>query len=379
MTLDVASQPLPLPRYGESSLSDLMPSVLAALGVPGEVDTIGLPAAPRYCVLLVDGLGWELLGAHPGEAPFLSSLAARGRALTAGAPTTTATSLTSLGTGLPPGRHGIVGYTSRLPGTSTLLNALSWDQPIDPFSYQPYPTVFQRANSAGISVAVVAKRRFRGSGLTNAGLRGPGFRGADSIGERVAGAADAIGVGERSLVYVYDGDLDFTGHAQGCQSMAWRYQLAHVDRFAEQMYDELPPDAILVVTADHGMVDVAPERRVDVDTVPALREGVELIGGEARFRHVYTRAGAAEDAAAAWRSTLGERATVALREEAVAAGWFGAVESRVRERIGDVVVSVTGDCAVEMTSVFPIEAKLVGLHGALTDAELLIPLLLAHG
>jgi hypothetical protein len=67
------------------------------------------------------------------------------------------------------------------------------------------------------------------------------------------------------------------------------------------------------------------------------------------------------------------------RDEAVVAGWFGAVEGRVLDRIGDVVASVGGDCAIERRSVFPVEAKLVGLHGALTDDELLVPLLIGEG
>lgn len=368
------SDGLILPRYGEASLSDLLPSVLGALGVTGEHDTLGLPPARRYCVLLVDGLGWNLLRAHPAQAPFLASLS--GRAITVGSPTTTATSLTSLGTGLPPGRHGVLGYTTRRPGTTELLNALKWNPAVDPVAYQPHPTVFERAGWAGVAVTVVGQRRFRSSGLTTVGLRGPGFRGADSLGERVAAAATGAAK-EPCLVYVYDGDLDFTGHKAGCRSAAWRHQLAMVDRFAEEVDHALPAGTVLLVTADHGMVDVEPDARVDVDDQPALRDGVVLVGGEARFRHVYAEPGAAADVLAGWRSVLGGRADVLTREEAVTSGWFGAVERRVLDRIGDVVASVGGDCAVEMRSVFPVEAKLIGLHGALTADEMLVPLLVS--
>jgi hypothetical protein len=366
------SDGLVLPRYGEASLGELLPSVLGALGVPGEHDMVGLPSVRRYCVLLVDGLGWNLLRAHPAQAPFLISLA--GRAITAGSPTTTVTSLTSFGTGLPPGRHGVLGYTTRIPGTNALLNALKWDASVDPASYQPHPTVFERAARAGVVVTVVGERKFRASGLTIAGLRSPGFHGADTFGERVAAAAQAA-TADASLVYVYDGDLDTTGHRAGCGSDAWRHQLTIVDRFAEELSEALPAGTALIVTADHGMVDVDASSRVDVDDQPALRDGVALVGGEARFRHVYANPGAAPDVLAAWRAVLGGRATVLSRQEAVDAGWFGAVEARVLDRIGDVVASVGGDCAVELRSVFPVEATLVGLHGALTADEMLVPLL----
>jgi Type I phosphodiesterase / nucleotide pyrophosphatase len=375
----VAASPsdgLVLPRYGEASLADLLPSVLGALGIPGEHDLMGLPRSRRYCLLLIDGLGWNLLREHPAQAPFLISLP--GRAITAGSPTTTVTSLTSFGTGLPPGRHGVLGYTTRIPGTNELLNALKWHAAVDPATYQPHPTVFERAARAGVAVTVVGERKFRTSGLTIAGLRSPGFRGADTLGERVASAAGAASP-DHSLVYVYDGDLDTTGHRAGCGSAAWQHQLTIVDRFAEELFDALPAETALIVTADHGMVDVDTANRLDVDDLPALREGVALVGGEARFRHVYAEPGASSDVLAAWRAVLGDRAAVLSREEAVDVGWFGAVEARVLDRIGDVVASVGGDCAVEMRSVFPVEATLVGLHGALTADEMLVPLLVGQG
>jgi Type I phosphodiesterase / nucleotide pyrophosphatase len=375
----VAASPsdgLVLPRYGEASLADLLPSVLGALGIPGEHDLMGLPRSRRYCLLLIDGLGWNLLREHPAQAPFLISLP--GRAITAGSPTTTVTSLTSFGTGLPPGRHGVLGYTTRIPGTNELLNALKWHAAVDPATYQPHPTVFERAARAGVAVTVVGERKFRTSGLTIAGLRSPGFRGADTLGERVASAAGAASP-DHSLVYVYDGDLDTTGHRAGCGSAAWQHQLTIVDRFAEELFDALPAETALIVTADHGMVDVDTANRLDVDDLPTLREGVALVGGEARFRHVYAEPGASSDVLAAWRAVLGDRAAVLSREEAVDVGWFGAVEARVLDRIGDVVASVGGDCAVEMRSVFPVEATLVGLHGALTADEMLVPLLVGQG
>lgn len=373
------STALRVPAYGESSLCEVLTSALAALGVRGEHDALGLPPASRYCVVVIDGLGWNLLRAHPVAAPFLASLS--GRAITATTPSTTATSLTSLGTGLAPGRHGMLGYTTRAPGGNVLFNALRWEPDLDPRAYQPNPTVIERAVAAGVAATVVSERKFRNSGLTAAALRGP-FRGANSYGERVATAVRALTSAERgapALVYVYDGDLDYTGHGNGCGSPAWRYQLGVVDRFVEELADALPPDTVLVVTGDHGMVDVAPERRVDIDQVPALRDGVALVGGEARFRHVYTHEGAADDVRASWREVLGDRAVVRLRDEAVAAGWFGAMDARNVERIGDVVVAMVGDNAVEYTSVFPREARLIGLHGSLTDDEMLVPLLVQAG
>ncbi|HEX6150822.1 nucleotide pyrophosphatase/phosphodiesterase family protein [Nocardioides sp.] len=369
------------PAYRSRSLGDVVPAVAAALGHslghPLEEQPTGLtlPPAPSYVVFLVDGLGSQLLQRHAHAAPFLSGLAP-GEPATAGVPSTTATSLTSLGTALPPGAHGLVGFTSRIPGTNTLLNALRWDAAVDPVEWQPHPTAFARLAALGVTVTCVNKREFRSSGLTVASQRGVEYVGADRVGERIAAVVTAS-TPRPSFTYVYDGDLDWTGHRFGVASSQWLQQLAMVDAEAEQLREALPAHARMLVVADHGMVDSAPESRVDVDDHAELRDGLALLGGEARFRHLYVSGGAAADVAAAWRATLGDRAEVLLRDEAIARGWFGPVDPAVRPRLGDVVVACTGDTAVMSTIAFPYEAKLVGLHGSLTPAEMLIPILLS--
>ncbi|MBO0823887.1 MAG: alkaline phosphatase family protein, partial [Actinobacteria bacterium] len=156
---------------------------------------------------------------------------------------------------------------------------------------------------------------------------------------------------------------------------AWRFQLAYTDRLVEQLSAALPGGTALYVTADHGMVDVPAEDRVDADTVPALREGVELLAGEGRARHVYAVPGAQDDVLTAWRATLGDRAWVSSRDEAVSQGWFGPVDGRTAARIGDVVAAMRGRSAVVASIAEPRESALVGMHGSLTPAEQRVPLL----
>ena len=369
------------PAYHHRSLSDLLPAVGTALGHPLDSPPderpagLRLPEASAYVVFLVDGLGSELLRRHGHAAPFLAPLLdGAATTMTAGVPSTTATSLTSLGTALPPGAHGLVGFTSRIPGTDRLLNALSWDKRVDPVEWQPHPTAFGRLAATGVAVTAVNKREFRDSGLTVAGQRGAEFVGADRVGERIA-AVVAASAQRPSLTYMYDGDLDWTGHRFGVASSQWLQQLAMVDAEAEQLRETLPGDVRLVVVADHGMVDSPAAGRVDVADHPELRDGVALIGGEARFRHLYVVGGAVGDVVAAWSAHLGDRAEVLTRDDAIARGWFGPVTAGVRPRLGDVVVACTGDTAVLSSTDFPYEATLVGLHGSLTPAEMLVPLL----
>jgi hypothetical protein len=179
-----------------------------------------------------------------------------------------------------------------------------------------------------------------------------------------------------SVTYLYDGDLDWTGHRHGVASTAWELQLAMIDAEAEQLREALAPDVRIVVVADHGMVDSPAPSRVDVDDHAELRAGVALLGGEARFRHLYCHSGAVGEVVAAWTEVLGDRAEVMTRETAIRRGWFGPVSPAVLPRLGDVVVACRGDLAVLSTSAFRYEAKLVGLHGSLTPEEMLIPMLL---
>jgi hypothetical protein len=369
------------PEYHHRSLGDVVPAVAKALGLGGPEHGLAeppsgleLPAAASYVVFLIDGLGWTLLERHRHAAPYLASLLDDTRPATAGVPSTTATSLTSLGTGLPPGAHGVVGFTSRVPGTDRLLNALFWDKSVDPVEWQPHPTAFALLRHAGVSVSVVNKREFAGSGLTMAAQRGAEYVGADRIGERIA-AALATSAEEPSLTYLYEGDLDWTGHRYGVASQQWLQQLAIIDAETEQLRDTLPSAVRLVVVADHGMVDCPQEHHIDVDAHPELRDGVALLGGEARFRHLYCRGGGVDDVLATWTEVLGARACVLLREEAVGRGWFGPVQPSVLPRLGDVMVAARDDHGIFSSVDFAYETTLIGLHGSLTPEEMLIPVL----
>ena len=379
--LDVRSAPAP--RYGTASLADLLPAALAAHEVPGVPATsLRLAPADRVCVLLIDGMGWELLRSHPDEALFLTSLLGTslngtGQPLTAGFPATTATSLASVGTGLPSGRHGLAGYTVAVPGEGTLMNQLRWQPWTDPCAWQPYPTVFQLAAAAGIESCQVSSPAFEQTPLTRIALSGGTFLGRFTGEERMDLAARRLANADRTLVYTYFSELDGMGHRYGVDSDAWRGQLMLADRLAQRLAEQLPPRSVLYVTADHGMIDVAPEDRTDADDDWELSAGVALLGGEARARHVYAVPGAAADVHAVWREVLGDRMWVATRQEAIEAGWFGSeVDERVHGRIGDVVaVASADDIAVIASRREPGESQMVGLHGSLAPAEQFVPLL----
>lgn len=369
--------------YGQSSLADVLPSALAALGVPGEPNALALQPAECIVVLLVDGLGWQLLREHPEHAPFLSSLA--GPPLTAGFPTTTAVSITSLGTGVAPGQHGITGYSTRADGLGEPVNWLTWRgarsgvylidrQP--PEQVQPVPTAFERAEQAGVNASVVSAPAFRTSGLTRAALRGGQYLPAFTAADTATVVAETART-RRGLIYCYIADLDLIGHVHGCRSEAWRVQLELIDAGARLLADRLPAHARLLVTADHGMLDVPEHAKRDYDDEPLLREGVELLAGEARVRYLHVAPGQLEAVRSRWTELLGDGMALLSKEEAIARGWFGtAVSDAARSRIGDLIAMSVSELAVVRRKAESRNASLVGHHGALTDAELLVPLLL---
>jgi hypothetical protein len=388
-----AAQPLPgdgpfatvHPDYGGGSLSDVLPSALAALGVAGAPDVLGLArrldGVDRLAVLLVDGLGHHLLPQAAPHAPTLADLVA-GRlgtsmTLTCGFPSTTPTSLVSLGTGASPGAHGVLGFTLNIPGTDRVVNHVDWWGDPDPLRWQPLDTQFDRARAAGVQVTVVSRPEFAGSGLTVAANRGAAYRGASGIDE----IADTVLAALRTasppaLVYGYHADLDRIGHLCGVDSDPWRAAAAEVDRLLARLVDGLPAGAALLVTADHGQLDVPEDHRFDLDADPRLRVGVRVVAGEARVRYLHTEPGATDDVVATWREILGAAAWVVPRAEAVAAGWFGPVPEEHLGRVGDVVVACHERYAVVASSTQPLmEARLVAYHGSYTAAEMQIPLL----
>ncbi|MFD0038909.1 alkaline phosphatase family protein [Streptomyces anulatus] len=380
LSLDTA----PVPEYGSGSLADLLPTLVAGQEVPGFTAAIPeLTPADRNCVFLIDGLGWEQIIAHPDEAPFLHSLlptsrGGTGRPLTAGFPSTTATSLASVGTGLPPGEHGLPGYTARNPETGELMNQLRWKPWTAPKVWQPYPTVFQLADAAGVHTAQVSAPTFEQTPLTKVALSGGSFLGRLSGEDRMDVAAQRLAAGDRSLVYTYYSEVDGKGHRFGTDSDAWRGQLMYVDGLARRLAEQLPPRSALYITADHGMIDIPfdEQSRIDFDEDWELRAGVALLGGEGRARHVYAVPGAEADVLTVWREVLGEQFWVASRDEAIAAGWFGpTIDERVYGRIGDVVAAAHDDVIITASVNEPHESAMAGVHGSLTPVEQLVPLL----
>lgn len=378
------------PRTGAGSIRAVLSAAIGAVGAhvssagrTSEHDRaeLGVPTARTACVVMVDGLGSRQLAERGGHAPFLRGRLADARHVTSGFPSTTATSLTMLGTGEHAGRTGMLGYTVRDPGTGGLLNLLSWQQSrLQPRQWQSVPTLAEQCAALPDApwLVSVGPRRFASSGLTEAALRGPRYLPAESLADRVDASLRALRRPGTGVVYLYCGDVDATGHRHGWRSWQWGDVLGEVDHEIGRLARSLPRDSVMIVTADHGMVDVPEAPRLDVAQTPELRAGVDLVAGEPRAMHLHT--GSPEAVAGRWRDVLGDRAWVATREQVERSGVLGDVEARHRPVVGDVVVAMTGREVVVDSRVHSPEAiALVGVHGSLTEDELTVPVVSVTG
>jgi hypothetical protein len=356
---------------GAPALRDVLASCLAA--VHGEPNRLALPRMRCAAVVLVDGLGAAALAARAGHARVLAGRAAEGTPLASGFPTTTAAALTSLTTGTDPGEHGIVGYSALEPGSGAVVNQLRGFDDVLPPDWQRSQTLFEQARASEVRPVAVGPRHYADSGFTGAVLRGAEYLGARTMEARFEALAHAFRRG-RSIGYLYVPELDVAAHAEGWRSPRWTAELETFEAALMAGLRLLAPDVGLVVTADHGMVDVDREDHVLYDTLPGLLDPVRAVAGEPRCLQLHLAPGEEARAVAdTWRSALGEAATVVTRAEAVELSWFGRVEPEVLPRIGDVLVAARGGVAL-YDSRNERGRGMVGQHGSWEDEERLVPL-----
>ncbi len=358
-----------LPQFSGPCLINVAPALLSTDDEVPDWVPAPVTRARQVVLLVLDGLGWEQLQARPRLAPTLAG--ASGGPITSVAPSTTATALTSLATGLPPAVHGVVGYRVRVRGQ--VLNVLRWQlgkadarRSVPPRRFQPYPSFPRRDGQA---TSVVTRAEYGATGFTAAHLEGSVLRGWHTPSELVPEVRALLDAGE-GFVYAYYDGIDRVAHARGLDDH-YDAELRAADRLVADLLEALPPGAVLVVTADHGQVEVGSSVEV---LGPEVMDGVELLSGEGRFRWLHTRRGAADDVAAAAEAQFGHVAWVRTLDQIVGEGWLGGEPvPHVAERLGDVVL-VPFAATSFLDPADTGEQRLVGRHGSLTSAEMLVPL-----
>jgi hypothetical protein len=330
----------------------------------------------RELLFLIDGFGFDTLSKYADVMPTMSRMFNHGTIQTA-FPSTTATSLATLTTGELPGVHGMLGYTVQVPRSGgRLLNALKWDERVDPENWQPVETLFQRATNTGITVTHVAAKRYENSGFTRAVFRGAQYKGANVVADLVSETKQALQK-TPSFVYLYVNDLDNAGHSDGVGSDKWIAALSAIDQMVSSLMKEVPKGTRLWVTSDHGMINV--EEKIIIGQDNPLLTGVSVIAGEPRARHIYLTEDspqAREDAASLWQQYLQEKALVLTREQAISSNLFGAVMSAdALDRMGEVIAIARGGLVLLDADRADKEGAMVGHHGGDSQIESQVGLL----
>ncbi|MFJ2541644.1 alkaline phosphatase family protein [Microbacterium sp. NPDC087589] len=366
-------------------MSLILPSEsLAARSVVGVADDVfaalrgesaSLQRAESVVLVLIDGLGAISLRAHAGHARALTSGMAKKDVAHSVFPSTTAAALTSILTGVWPGQHGLVGYRVLDPARGILVNQLTgWEsEGLDPATWQAAPTVFERARAEGRPTYAVGVAAYAASGFTRATLRGADFVAAQTPAERVEVAYDLAERHPGSLIYCYLPEADKAGHRYGLDSVQWVSALEEIDAALSR---RVPPGVGVLVTSDHGMLDVPAHRQIVLEAEHLV--GVRHIGGEPRMLHVYVEPDAdAATVAKRLRDDLAGLADVGTREQTIASGFFGPeVTPAAASRIGDVLVVARGNGAVyDGTAADQRSRGMIGQHGGLTSEERQVPLL----
>lgn len=369
MVLVQASTPL--------RLADVLESCYQA--VLGRDNVLDVSPVTKAAVLVVDGLGAANLRDRKGHARWLHGRwSARDLVADSGFPSTTASALTSLTTGVGAGQHGIVGYTVRDPRSGELINHLKdWAPHVDPATWQLKPTIFEKAATRGIPSLALGEPRFAGSDFTKAVWRGAEFLGVRSLEEQATAMRDFFDAHDHGLAYLYWPALDRTGHSQGVASDSWIHRLEELDASLQALSAVLRDDEGLIITADHGMLDVPQEHKLIIAEGSPLLANVAAWGGEPRVPQLYLdNPDALVDVHAAWHEGLGGAAKVMTREQLVDEGWLGPLADGVLERVGDITVAcIESVVAYRESTASVMSMAMVGQHGSLTAREREIPVI----
>ncbi|CAM3982761.1 alkaline phosphatase family protein [Helcobacillus massiliensis] len=337
-------------------------------------------------VILVDGLGAQLLEQHRAHTPTLRRLAPHTDTVLTTAPSTTAAVLASMLTGLSPLQHGVLGYTvfAGAPGTDggdRAISQLTGAPGILPERWMPLKNLGQAAKRSGRYAGQVGPARYRRSFLTEVMQRGWEFIELKGSGQRLAAVKRALRRAHgNGVVYVHLAEVDKAGHNDGPGSPRWLQALEDADQAIGALLRAAGDDVRVTITADHGMVPANRSQVLDLAEIDGVGPAVRAVAGEPRALTLRLHGDQDPDVVAArLQDRVAERGWVMTREELLTCGLLGPASTaapHALERLGDLQVWANGATLLTHSG-FVSSAVLDqrGVHGSLSSAELEIPLI----
>ena len=380
-----------LPNYRDGSIVNLMQSILTGLDAPGASGVHGhladlgpeeIAGAGHVVLLVIDGLGRSQLESR--ATPALRD-ALRGT-MTSVFPSTTASAVTTFLTGLSPAEHAVTGWftwlrefgavVAPLPFTTRAGGADLASLGIAPSDVFTGPNVFERvrADCHAVQPADLVDSAY--SRVHTRGAAPWGFKGLDELVDSIL---DIVRHAKRrTYVSAYWPVLDALSHKFGASSSRARRHLAKIDTRFERLRAALAGSGtLLVVTADHGFVDVRPESRLDAASIPGLAKMLsQPLCGEPRAAYCYVQDACRADFEQRAGEGLAGGAHVVESASMIAAGWFGLADPhpRLSERVGDYTLVMRDDYAIRDRVAGEKPFRHVGVHGGVSREEMDVPL-----
>ena len=334
-------------------------------------NALKLNAVSSAIVVMIDGLGYENLLHNSG---FMRNHLGENDFAHCGFPSTTTSSIASFSTGVEASEHGLFGYSIFNRSTEETVNLLSG---LDKYSVLEYARVEPISARSSVKVHAVTLEEYAETGFTAATMAGARHHFAPQFEQRLELARSIANSEPGSLVYVYIPELDKEAHRSGVGGSNWAQLFADVDRAIQMTVSKLGSSNGLLVTGDHGIVDVASSNHIFLDDYPGLTARLQNVCGDPRATYIYLND---PDEVNAAKNQLCEflrgRALVVEPRELVDQGYWSQSLLDEDDLIPDLVLIATDDIAIfhrqfsKATSM-----KMVGHHGSITETEIKVPVL----
>jgi hypothetical protein len=342
--------------------------------IPGEVER-RLLGGERVALILLDALGLPFLERH-ADHPLVQRLDVT--PLRSQFPSTTTAHVSTVHFGLPVEEHGLYEWNVLEPSLDEIICPLLFSPAgtmtpggligrFDAHELAPGPTFYRGLEAAGIRSLVLGPDRISGSPFGAVAIDGADVHGFPDLeqGARDLSAAFARPDGP-AYVHLYWDMIDAVGHMRGPSSPEFD---AAAREALDALWGELErlEGVTVLFTADHGQVDVDPERTDYLDDLwpelPGLLKHAHP-AGSARDVFLHVQEGRADEVVATLGERLGERATVQP-----AAALFDTIGPRLAARLGDVAVLPAAGREAWLRSCAGVEQKFKGHHGGLDPDE----------
>ena len=336
--------------------------------------------------VLIDGLGLHNLRQYGENTAIAQQL--RGQ-LTSVFPSTTSAAITTLATGVAPMQHANTGwfmylhelgtvtailpFVPRIGGEKFSARGIGVGQLIDT---EPFYSRLDRASYT------ITKEYIVDSDYSLAFTKGASrlaYDDLDGFYRRIVEVVQSHG--EKKYVYAYWPDYDGLCHTYGVGHKKTTQHFHQIDSGFSALLESLKgSNSIVVLTADHGLIDTCKDKLVYLEDYPAIKDCLRLpLCGEPRACFCYLKSGYETTFVKLVKEQLHSVCDVMSVDELIEQGYFGLgrPHPELKNRVGDYVLIVKENYVIKDKLLGEKDFSQVGVHGGVSEKEMLVPLVVA--